>query len=57
MPRDTQNLAIGDFVQVEVTYRYRGLAAVIEALTQKEIRLQSMSMMRIECISKKEMFP
>ena len=57
VPRNIESLTIGDFVKVEVAYRYRGLAAVIEALTQKEVRLQSKSMMRIECENKQEMFP
>ena len=57
VPLNLENLAIGDFVKVEVTYRYGGLADIIETLTKKEARLASKSIMRVECESKKGMFP
>jgi len=56
VPPDISGLAIGDFVQVEVAYRYGGIADIIQTLSQKKVRLRSKSIMRVECTAKEEMY-
>ncbi|MGM0366041.1 MAG: TadE/TadG family type IV pilus assembly protein [Actinomycetota bacterium] len=57
MPPDISSLAIGDFVQVEVSYRYGGIADIIEVLNKKQVRLRSKSIMRAECVGKEGIYP
>jgi len=56
IPKSLSSLSIGDFVTVKITYRYGGIANVIEALVEGEAMLKSKSMMRMECENKEGMY-
>jgi uncharacterized protein (UPF0333 family) len=56
IPDSSIDINIGDYVQVEISYVYGGIANIVQVISHRDIKLKAKSMMRLECLNKEVMF-